>query len=268
MPDRVRYDENGKVRLFTKPSVLNLLNFWRMNMKLSNYAPIILLLILNLVFPNFVFSKERLAVMNLKAKHGVEKSIADALSVEVRNGIHDLGIYEVLSKDDLDVLAERAAIMQKVDCETTSQCLIDFGRSIGTKYMVAGSISKMGETYTINLRLLDTEGENAGVKQMADKKCRCSEDELIDAAREVAKAVMYNETLQNVQETGEPKIDSATIEKQSEQEGWFSKYKWWIAAGVVLIAGGAAAAGGGGGGDTTSSEPASTTSQGSATVSW
>ncbi|MDF1577780.1 MAG: hypothetical protein P1P81_04975 [Desulfobulbales bacterium] len=52
--------------------------------------------------------------------------------------------------------------------------------------MVAGSISKLGNTYSVSLRLLDTEGDQAGVKNRINERCRCSEDQLFDVIEKMA----------------------------------------------------------------------------------
>ena len=149
----------------------------------------LLFLVILLCIPSVSFAKEKLAVMELKAKGDAKKSIAEALSVEVRDAIYNQGEYEVLSKEDLAAIADRTRMRQSLGCDDT-QCLIDFGQAIGTKYMVAGSVSKLGDTYSINLRLIDTEGKDAGVKNRAGQKCRCAEDELFGTAKAVAALVM------------------------------------------------------------------------------
>jgi len=136
-----------------------------------------------------VIAKEKLAVMDMKAKHGVKESLAEGLSVVVRDTIQGIGDYEVLSKDDVEVVAKRTAIRQSLGCDDT-QCLIDIGRSLGSKFMVAGAISKFGDTYNISLRLIDTVGENAGVKDRVNIDCKCAEDELIEAARVAANQLL------------------------------------------------------------------------------
>ena len=146
-------------------------------------------MIASLFFPSSSFAKEKLAVMDLKAKYGVADGLAEALSVEVRNAIHSQGEYEVLSKEDLETIAERTKMRQMLGCDDT-QCLIDFGQAIGTKYMIAGSVSKLGSTYSVDLRLIDTEGGNAGVKNRASKKCTCPEDQLFGTAVDAANLVM------------------------------------------------------------------------------
>ena len=149
----------------------------------------LLFLVILLCIPSVSFAKEKLAVMELKAKGDAKQSIAEALSVEVRDAIHNQGDYEVLSKEDLAAIADRTRMRQSLGCDDT-KCLIGFGQAIGTKYMVAGSVSKLGDTYSINLRLIDTEGKDAGVKNRASQKCECAEDELFDTAKVVAALVM------------------------------------------------------------------------------
>ncbi len=152
----------------------------------------ILFLITSSCLPYSSFAKEQLAVMDLKAKYGVADGLAEALSVEVRNVIHSQGEYEVLSKEDLETIAERTKMRQSLGCDDT-QCLIDFGQAIGTKYMVAGSVSKLGDTYSVDLRLIDTEGDDTGVKNRASKKCTCPEDQLFGTAMDAATLVMGKE---------------------------------------------------------------------------
>ena len=134
-------------------------------------------------------AKEKLAVMDLQAKYGVEQRLAEGLSVVVRDAIQGFGHYEVLSKDDVEVVAKRTAIRQSLGCDDT-QCLIDIGRSLGSRFMVAGAISKFGNTYNVSLRLIDTVGKDAGVKRRINRNCKCVEDELIEAAKGTARQLL------------------------------------------------------------------------------
>lgn len=141
-------------------------------------------------FPNLSLAKEKLVVMDLEAKHGVEQSLAEALSVWVGDMIHGFGEFEVLSKEDLVSIAKRTTMQKQLGACNDTRCLITFGRTIGIKYIVAGALSKLGDTYTISLRLLDTEGEGAGVKRRENKMCKCTEEELLDAVQTVTAMLM------------------------------------------------------------------------------
>ena len=103
-------------------------------MKKRGYYLLFLILIINLSLACVAFAKEQLAVMDLKSKHGVKKSLAEALSAEIRDEIHRHGEYEVLSKEDLETIADRAALRQSLGSDDT-ECLINFGQAIGTKYV-------------------------------------------------------------------------------------------------------------------------------------
>lgn len=124
--------------------------------------------------------KERLAVLDLD-QSGVESDLAFSMSVVLRDELFALGEYEVLSREDLMALARRLSLQQAAGDECADdQCLVSYGRSLGTRFMVAGVLSKVGNTYSVSLRLLDTEGESAGVVNRVYERCKCSQDELFD----------------------------------------------------------------------------------------
>jgi hypothetical protein len=159
--------------------------------------------------------KPKLAVMDLKAKYGVERGLAEGLSEIIRDSIHGLGDYEVLSKDDVEVIAKRTAIRQSLGCDDT-KCLIAIGKSLGSKFMVAGSISKFGDTYNISLRLIETTGKNPGVRKRIGKRCKCAEDELIGTSATVAASLMGQTETQTARPMGETKTQSSSMKSYSK----------------------------------------------------
>ncbi len=128
----------------------------------------------------------KLAVMDLTAKFGVNQAMVSAMSDVLRDEIHMLGKYEVLSKDDLMAIARRQAIRMEAGGLEDTRELIRFGQALGTKYMVYGSISRFGATYVISLRMLDTEGKSAGVRNRFNEKCQCDEQGLLKAISRAA----------------------------------------------------------------------------------
>jgi len=171
-------------------------------------------------------SKERLAVMDLEAKRGTDTELAEALSIIIRDKLYSFGDYQVMSKSDIVAVASREQLKQALGCDDgTSQCLVNFGRAIGTRFMVAGDISKLGSTYTISLRMLDTKSESAGVVNRISERCKCEEDDLIGTAENVAARLVgkpLSFATKNI-EIEKPIIDenkrqeSATIRVQPEQ---------------------------------------------------
>lgn len=237
-------------------------------MKKAIYNTLCLYLVWHLVFPSFLLAGERLAVMSLKSQTTDQQAFAETLSVEIRNEIHKLGIFEVVSQEDIDTLAERSATIQKLGCED-NQCLITFGNQLGSRFMVAGSMAKLKEKYHLALRLLDTGKDDPGVKARTSRECGCTEEELLKVARVLSVTLLrnYYKGALSVKQP-DPAIEKSNVDmlaklEQSltavqeenmidEDRSFFWRYKWWLLGAIVMVAGGAAAAGGGGGGGGTS----------------
>lgn len=159
-------------------------------------------------------AKERLAVLDIEAKYGVKQDLAEGLSVIVRDTLHGYGEYQVMSQEDIKAVASREQLVQALGCdENSGQCLIDFGRKIGSRFMVAGSISKFGETYTVSLRMLDTKGATAGVVSRVSENCKCKEDDLIGTVQDVAAALLGKKA----QDSGQNPVGDA-VKRQAEEE--------------------------------------------------
>lgn len=162
-------------------------------------------------------AKERLAVLDLEAKYGIEKNFAEALSVIVRDKLHSYGEYQVMSKGDLQAVASREQLLQAIGCDDgKGQCLVDFGRAIGTRFMVAGDISKIGSTYTVSLRMLDTKGDSAGVTNRVSENCKCDDDALIGTVQDVAARLIGKPTA--VAEKKAEEARKLALEKKKAEE--------------------------------------------------
>ena len=91
--------------------------------------------------------------MDLEAIMGVNNSLASAFSVYVRNELAKS--YRVLSLEDMKAVSGWVEERLKVGCDDT-KCLIELAGAMGTDLVVAGSISKIANTYGVTLRLINT----------------------------------------------------------------------------------------------------------------
>ncbi len=98
--------------------------------------------------------KIAVAVLELDP-NGVTDSEARALSDRLRIEIFNAGKYEVMERDKMNRILDEMKL-QLNDC-TTDECAIEIGRLIGVKKIIAGSISKVGEFFTVSARLIDVE---------------------------------------------------------------------------------------------------------------
>jgi hypothetical protein len=98
--------------------------------------------------------KIAVAVLELDP-NGVTESEARALSDRLRIEIFNAGVFEVMERDKMNRILDEMEFQLK-DC-TTDECAIEVGRLIGVRKIIAGSISKVGEFYTVSARLIDVE---------------------------------------------------------------------------------------------------------------
>jgi len=175
-----------------------------------------------------------IGILNLDAK-GVSQVEAEVLSEKLRSHITQLVHseryrnmegsieYEVIERQEMDKIFEQFDI-QNTGCVSDS-CAIEFGRMLQADRILFGTIGKVGNTYSVSARIVNTETSKA--VSTADRQLRGSIDDLL--------------------ETTIPLVgDDLILGKQKK-----SKKMWYILAGVAIVGAGAAAglSGGGGGGD-------------------
>jgi len=98
--------------------------------------------------------KTAVAVLELDP-NGVSEPEARALSDRLRIEIFNADVYEVMERDKMNRILDEMQFHLN-DC-TSDECAIEIGRLIGVSKIIAGSISKVGEYFTVSARLIDVE---------------------------------------------------------------------------------------------------------------
>ena len=95
-----------------------------------------------------------IAVMDFDG-FGISQMEAIALSNRLRNELFRLGTFDVVDRGMMEnILTEQD--FQMVGC-TSNECLVEVGQLLGAKQMMGGSISKVGNTFSVSARLVDVE---------------------------------------------------------------------------------------------------------------
>ncbi len=103
-----------------------------------------------------VKKSEKLAVAILELDgNNITEAETKALSDRLRIEIFNAGVYEVMEREKMNRILDEMQF-QISDC-TSDECAVEIGRLIGVNKMIAGSISKVGEFYTVSIRLIDVE---------------------------------------------------------------------------------------------------------------
>ena len=110
------------------------------------------LLLIALLIVGTAFSREYIAVIDFEGIN-ISKGDAKALTQRLTSEIIKLGVYQVLERSEMKELLEEQKF-QYSGC-VDLKCAVELGKILGAKYMVVGSISKLGKTYSIDSRLID-----------------------------------------------------------------------------------------------------------------
>ena len=102
------------------------------------------------------------AVLELKAMHGVEASLAALLAEVVLTRLAESKAFpRVIGGSDLRDLMSLEQQKQVMGCGDDS-CLAELGGALGVPFLVSPSLGKLGSVFVINLKVTDV--ENASVK--------------------------------------------------------------------------------------------------------
>ena len=100
--------------------------------------------------------QQKLVLLPLEAK-GPDAGEVDTLTESLCMEAGKLGRFEVLCPSEVKALLEHSADQRLMGCET-ADCVAQIGNLVSADLLVMGSIGKVDDTYTINVRLLDPKG--------------------------------------------------------------------------------------------------------------
>ena len=101
-----------------------------------------------------LFAREYIAIIDFEGVN-VTQGNAKALTHKLTTEMIALEVYQVLERSEMKRLLDEQKF-QYSGCAST-QCAVDIGKILGAKYMVVGSVGMVGETYSIDTRLIDVE---------------------------------------------------------------------------------------------------------------
>lgn len=177
----------------------------------------------------------RVAVLDLKGE-GVSASEARTLTDRFRSEMVRTNIFTVLERNQMDAVLEEQGFQQS-GC-VSDECMVEIGRLIGVQAMAGGSIGKIGQTYTIDIRLIEV--ETGKILRTVSEDYKGSVDGLLNVLKTAANKLAGQKT-------------ASTEVKESSGGG----FPWlWVGLGVVAAGAGAAVLlGSSSGGDDGGSQP-------------
>ncbi|UCH10748.1 MAG: hypothetical protein JSU61_02335 [Fidelibacterota bacterium] len=110
-----------------------------------------------IIVHQFVFSQDArptVAVIDFEGL-GISQSEALVLTDRLRSSVSNTGAVRLVERSLMEeILAEQD--FQLTGC-TSDECVVEVGQILGVQFMIGGSIGKLGETYTIDARMISVE---------------------------------------------------------------------------------------------------------------
>ncbi len=196
----------------------------------------------DLLWAQKVPRRASVAILDLEPK-GVPENEVSALSDRLRTELFKTDAFDVMERGKMQEVLKEQGFQQSGACNSDA-CAIEVGQLIGVEKMIAGSLGKVGRTYSVNLRMIDV--KTGRMERSVTKDYEGDIDKLLTSVMKTVAQIMANSV--------SGKSAAASIAAMNQEESKPVYKKWWFWGGIGgLVAGGAAAAllGGKGGGTTT-----------------
>jgi TolB-like protein len=125
--------------------------------------------------------KITISVYGLKAI-SVSDNLAESLQEHVESNLINYGLFDVMSRSDMDMILKENRFQQSGAC-SDEECVVEAGHILGVQKIVTGTVSRVGHTYNVVLKMVDV--ESGRLESAANRKHTGSIDNLLDIAEEM-----------------------------------------------------------------------------------
>jgi TolB-like protein len=102
--------------------------------------------------------RPKLVVLALETAGGAEPEVASALSQAITAEAARRGYFEVISAQEVATLLGMERQRQLLGCsEDQSACLAELSGALGARFVLSGSLAKLGEVWQLSLQTLDSQ---------------------------------------------------------------------------------------------------------------
>jgi len=161
-----------------------------------------------------------IGVLDLDA-NGVEEPEARAISERLRIWLGRTGVFEVIERNQMESIMNEIGFQVSGACDT-DECVVQIGQVLGASKMVAGSVSKVGTLYSLQVRIIDIASSRIDHQEFMDVPGGI-EEVLTSAAETVANklaARVTGQTLPTPIDPGQPTVlTTAQIRVESAPPG-------------------------------------------------
>ncbi len=101
-----------------------------------------------------VFSKDIPIAVNDLEGNGLTETEISIISDRLRSELSQVGTFSVMERGEMNAILQEMEFQMSGACDDAS-CMVEVGQILGVQKIVAGSTGKLGDFYTISLRIID-----------------------------------------------------------------------------------------------------------------
>ena len=120
--------------------------------------------------------KINIAVLNLEPRGGLSAHEIMLISDRLRGELINTGKYNVLERAQMDEILMEQKFSLSGACSDAA-CIVEVGQLLAVHKMVGGSIGKIGEAFSINLKVIDV--QSGKIERNIADDVKCSKEELV-----------------------------------------------------------------------------------------
>lgn len=156
-------------------------------MKKTLHSSFLFVVLIALISPIFsqTDDKQRIAILDFTNSGGLSEQETITLANRLRSMLVQSDAYIVLERGKMEEILEEQGFQQS-GC-TTTECAVEMGQLLNVQKMVSGSFGKLGETYTIDLSLIDV--ETAEIQQSFFRDYKGAIDGLLEIIQSIASQI-------------------------------------------------------------------------------
>jgi len=179
-------------------------------------------------------------VLDLKATN-VDEGEVEVISERLRFYVGSQSIFELIERAEMFRILEEVGFQQLGACDD-EECLVQVGQILGATKMIAGSIGRVGSTYSLHVRIVDI--ETSRVEHQVFQDVNTVEEILKTATKDVAQelADMFSAPVEPVQTDpiDEPEAVAQPVVTRTETSStdrWLTKATRLSGRGYLSVSG-------------------------------
>ncbi len=154
-------------------------------------------ILLHILITSFIFiltsvvlsaeeDKERLLVIPLNAKLGIEQEEVSFLTDVLCTEIMKLKMFTVLTRDDMQAILDKNEFERAMDCND-NVCLIENVAKLSVSKVIVGNIGVLGKRHIVVLKLINKDGQT---EIMEKEVCDCPIEELTESIEILSRKIL------------------------------------------------------------------------------